>query len=140
MSSPFHYGRASMANLAGIHPDMYAIAMLAITLSPIDYSITDGTRTRKEQRANVRKGVSKTMRSRHLRSLVKRWRAKFGHAIDFVPYIDGKADWDNIEAMKVIIEAFFHAAEILQIDGLQSGGRLWNWDWYHLQFSRKTHR
>lgn len=139
MASPYHYGRGSMRRLdGGLHPKLYAVALLAITLSPVDFAITNVTRSVQQQERNVAKGVSKTMNSRHLRKRVNKW-LECCFALDFVPWIDGKADPENIPAMKEIIAAFKHAAEILGVDGLEFGGEMWGWDWYHVQLNRKKY-
>lgn len=140
MPSPFYLGKGSLKNSRGLHPDLYAILRLAITLTPIDFSVTCGPRTKAQQAKNVAKGVSKTMNSRHMMT----HSPGFGlccKALDFVPYIDGKPEFENVEAMKIILEeGFFHAAETLGIEGLESGGWMWGWDWYHVQLSRKKYR
>lgn len=137
--SGFHLGSGSLRKSRGLHPDLYAILRLAITLTPVDFAVTCGPRTRAQQAKNVAKGVSKTMNSRHIRKDV----AGFGsvcHALDFVPWINGTMVWDDLDALREIIKAFHQAAEILQIEGLESGGEMWGWDYFHIQLSRKTHR
>lgn len=49
----------------------------------VDILIYEAKRTLAEQKANVAKGASETMKSYHL----------VGQAIDFVPVVNGKADW-----------------------------------------------
>jgi peptidoglycan L-alanyl-D-glutamate endopeptidase CwlK len=51
----------------------------------IDILITDAVRTIEEQKADVASGASHTMKSYHL----------VGQALDFVPIINGKADWSK---------------------------------------------
>lgn len=139
MASPFHYGKVSMRRLdGGLHPKLYAVALLAITLSPVDFAITCVDRSVKQQQYNVATGVSKTMNSRHIRKRCKSW-LHCCYALDFVPWINGKADDQNVDAMKEIIGAFKHAAEILGVDGVEFGGELWGWDWFHVQLNRRKH-
>ena len=80
----FTFGRASLAELAGVHRDLRAVVDRALVLSPVDFAVHDGTRTLAEQRALVAAGASQTMASRHLT----------GHAVDLVPFLAGKLRWD----------------------------------------------
>lgn len=80
----FKFSRRSRENLRGVHPDLVAVAELALSRSSIDFMVIDGVRTKAEQRALVAKGASRTMNSRHLT----------GHAMDIVPYGDFDGDGD----------------------------------------------
>ena len=61
---------------------------------PFTVAPQGGTRTQTEQDALVRKGVSKTRQSFHIG----------GNAIDVVPLINGKMDWDSKEAQAAYAE------------------------------------
>lgn len=80
----FRLGARSLKNLQGVHPDLVRVVHRAIELTPTDFVITEGLRTRKRQEELVAAGASKTMNSRHLT----------GHAIDFAPIVAGKVRWD----------------------------------------------
>lgn len=83
------FGKASLAELVGVHPLMVKFAHRTLELSPQDFSVHDGLRTLAEQRVYVANGVSQTMESLH--------RAQadgFGHAVDLVPFINGKMRWE----------------------------------------------
>lgn len=58
------FGRVSRANLAECHPDLQRL--FAEVIKEWDCTVLDGRRTMAEQRANVAKGVSKTLQSMHL--------------------------------------------------------------------------
>jgi peptidoglycan L-alanyl-D-glutamate endopeptidase CwlK len=79
----------SHARLKGVHPDLAASVRLAIQLTTADFVVQDGVRTLARQRAMVAAGASKTLRSRHLVQP-----DGYGHAVDLVPYIDGKVRWE----------------------------------------------
>lgn len=86
---PYSFGAASKKEMTGIHPFLYDVNMVAITVSEQDFSCHDGLRTEAEQRRLVGRGASKTMNSKH------RMQADgFGHAVDNVPYINGKLRWE----------------------------------------------
>ena len=81
----------SKAKLQGVDPRLIKIAELALQRSPFDFGITEGVRTLEQQKKYVADGKSQTMKSKHLE----------GRAIDFVVYINGKANWDLDNYQKV---------------------------------------
>jgi peptidoglycan L-alanyl-D-glutamate endopeptidase CwlK len=85
----FVLGRRSLAELEGVHPALVAVVRRAITLSPQDFAVHDGLRTRAEQEEYLRRGVSQTMASKHLPQT-----DGHGHAVDLVPLINGKLRWE----------------------------------------------
>lgn len=82
--SIYKFSERSAKNLAGVHPHLVAVAALALSLSEVDFAVTEGLRTRARQAELVASGASKTMNSRHLT----------GHAIDVAAYIGGRISWD----------------------------------------------
>lgn len=82
-------GTASRKELSGVHPALQAIVEEAIKITVQDFTVHDGLRTEAEQRDYVRRGVSKTMNSKHMKQA-----DGFGHAVDLVPYIGGKLRWE----------------------------------------------
>jgi peptidoglycan L-alanyl-D-glutamate endopeptidase CwlK len=80
----FELGPSSLKELKGVHPDLVRLVERAIQLSVQDFAVHDGLRTEAEQKALVAAGASTTMESRHLT----------GHAVDLVPYVNGKLRWE----------------------------------------------
>lgn len=80
----FSLGSKSLANLAGVHPDLVAVVKRAIKLTPVDFRVQQGLRSKSEQELLVKKGASRTMNSRHLT----------GHAVDLVALVAGEVRWD----------------------------------------------
>jgi len=80
----FRLSARSRARLVGVHPDLVAVVEAAIAVSPVDFMITEGLRSRERQVALVRAGASRTLNSRHLT----------GHAVDVAVLVDGKVRWD----------------------------------------------
>ena len=80
----FKLGATSLARLKGVHPDLVKVVKRAIELTPIDFTVLEGLRTKERQAQLVAKGASKTMNSYHIT----------GHAVDIVPLVDGKVTWD----------------------------------------------
>ena len=80
----FKLGATSLARLKGVHPDLVKVVKRAIELTPIDFTVLEGLRTKERQQQLVAKGASKTMNSYHIT----------GHAVDIAPLVDGKVTWD----------------------------------------------
>ena len=101
----FRFSQRSYDKLAGVRPELVAVATLALSRSPVDFGITEGLRTKKRQRELYNEGKSRTMNSRHLT----------GHAIDVAAYVDGKVTWDWQSYLQ-ISQAMKHAAEDLGVN------------------------
>jgi peptidoglycan L-alanyl-D-glutamate endopeptidase CwlK len=80
----FKLGAMSLARLEGVHPDLARVFHRAIEITPVDFSVVEGLRTKERQAELVAAGASKTMNSRHLT----------GHAVDIAPYVGGTIRWD----------------------------------------------
>ena len=77
-------GRKSLDELRGVDDRLQRVVHRAIHITEQDFSVHDGLRTEAEQAELVRRGASTTMNSKHL----------IGHAVDLVPYINGKLRWE----------------------------------------------
>lgn len=80
----FALGARSLERLQGVHPDLVAVVKRAITLTEIDFTVTEGLRTRERQAQLVKAGASQTMKSRHIT----------GHAVDLAALVGGEIRWD----------------------------------------------
>lgn len=87
--SKYTLGASSLKELDGVHPKLVSVVKRAIELTTADFSVHDGLRTLQEQQRLVAKGASKTLRSRHLPQS-----DGYSHAVDLVPYINGKLRWE----------------------------------------------
>lgn len=84
--------KSSLAKLRGVHPDLVRVVRRCANDwrdKTFTWIITCGPRTLDEQKLLVRKGASKTMRSRHLVA-----KNGFAHAVDVAAVINGKPRWD----------------------------------------------
>ena len=68
----FQLSEKSISKLAGVHPDLVKVIKRAIEITPVDFTVIEGLRTKERQAYLLKSGKSKTMRSRHLT----------GHAVD----------------------------------------------------------
>lgn len=85
----FVLGAKSRAELQGVTPPLVRAVEAAILRSRQDFSVHDGLRTPAEQANYVRAGTSTTMDSKHIKQA-----DGFGHAVDLVPFINGKLRWE----------------------------------------------
>lgn len=74
-----------LQRLDGVHPDLVRVIKRAAELSPVEFRVLEGLRTRERQAQLVKQGASHTMRSRHIT----------GHAVDIAPYLDTDGDGDR---------------------------------------------
>lgn len=94
----------SKQRLEGLHEDLVKVVERAIQLTPVDFTVLEGLRTRERQKELVESGASTTVRSRHLS----------GHAVDLGAYVAGSVRWDWPLYYK-IADAVKAAAEELQV-------------------------
>ncbi len=114
----FEFGERSLRELEGVHSDLVKVVHLALKKSTIDFGVIDGLRTLKEQKLYVQCGVSHKIDSKHLPQI-----DTFGHAVDLVPYINGKYRWE-LAACYQVAEAVRDAAA--QLDTVIRWGGCWN--------------
>lgn len=108
----FSFGNRSKERLNGVHPDMVKVMEEAIKESPLDFSITEGLRTRERQQELFSAGKSQTMNSRHLT----------GKAVDIAVLVDGKVTWD-FPKYQIVADHIKKVAKELEID------IVWGGDW-----------
>lgn len=84
MSIQYRLGTRSWDRLQGVHPALVAVVARATMLSPMDFTVLEGLRTKERQRVLVARGASQTLRSRHLT----------GHAVDLGALRDGVVMWE----------------------------------------------
>lgn len=82
---PFDLTPRDVERLAGVHPDLVRVVRRAAQISPIEFRVLEGLRTRERQAQLVKQGASQTLRSRHIT----------GHAVDLAPYLDTDGDGDR---------------------------------------------
>jgi peptidoglycan L-alanyl-D-glutamate endopeptidase CwlK len=86
---PFILGPQSRRELTGVHPRLVGVVERAAELCEVVFGAHDGLRTPEEQAEYVRAEVSDTLNSKHLPQA-----DGFGHAVDLVPFINGKYRWE----------------------------------------------
>jgi len=79
----FKLSEKSLQRLSGVHPDLQAVVKRAIEITPVDFVVIEGLRTKARQAYLLDAGKSRTMNSYHLT----------GHAVDIAPIVDGQVSW-----------------------------------------------
>lgn len=105
----------SLSNLQGVDDLLVAVVKEAIAITQQDFVVLEGLRTRNKQEEYFRRGVSKTLNSKHLT----------GRAVDLVPFIEGSARWEW-EPIYVVATAMRTAAE--KCDVRLTWGGVWDRD------------
>ena len=112
----FKLSQRSLSKLVGVHPKLVEVVKLAITKSPLDFSISEGLRTAERQKELVAQKKSQTMKSRHL----------VGEAVDICVLLDGKANWD-FDNYRIVANVFKDCAAELGVK------ITWGGDWTTLK-------
>lgn len=101
----FKLSARSQSKLEGVNEPLVRLVNRALEISDADFAIIDGLRSIKKQQENVRKGVSQTMKSKHLT----------GDAIDVLPSsIKPGMKWE-LHHFKPVLDAFYRASVELGI-------------------------
>ncbi len=116
-------GRKSQARLNDVNHALICVVNTALEISPIDFGITCGLRSLEEQKKLVAKGKSKTMRSLHL----------IGHAVDIVPFVFGRYQYDW-PYFYPVIDAFIQASKDNEFK-IEWGGA-WNIDMWRCRHAQ----
>lgn len=109
----FRLSKRSQDNLVGVRPELVAVVQRAITLTKVDFAVTEGVRTQMRQRELVVKGASQTMDSKHLT----------GEAVDLVAFLGSRISWE-LSLYDEIADAM-RAAALSELVGIRWGAA-WN--------------
>ena len=105
----------SKLNEPKFHPKLKKLMLEAIKTSPIDFTVIETVRTLEKQMYYLKKGTTKTLRSRHIPSTNK---SGYCEAVDIAPY---PVDWNNIKRFVQLSEHIKKVAKELKIS-IEYGG------------------
>lgn len=97
----FKFSKRSEDNLKGINPDLDKVIRRTLEISPVDFIVIEGLRTKERQKELVNTGKSQTTNSRHLT----------GNAVDIIPV---NTKW-QIDEFKPLLKAVKQAADELGV-------------------------
>ena len=100
----FLLGERSESNLRGVDANLVRCVRRAIATTAVDFSVFEGVRSRERQAKLFADGASRTLDSYHLT----------GHAVDLVPYVGGRLQWQMPLCIQVAI-AMREAAEAFSV-------------------------
>lgn len=123
----FTLGLRSRQNLSGVHADLVAVVEMALSISPVDFTVIEGIRSLDRQKQLLAAGKSTTLKSRHLT----------GHAVDMVPW---PVDWEDLGRFEQMAEAMKTAAESLEIPIVWGGDWKSFYDAPHFELDRKKYK
>ncbi len=129
----YRFSTASFKRLnnSAVHPDIKKLMIEAIKTSPVDFSVIETARTVEQQKINIKKGVSKTLKSRHIPSSNK---SGLCEAVDVAPY---PINWKNISRFVELSKHIKNTAKNMGIK-IQWGG---DWktfkDYPHYELAHK---
>ena len=95
----FKLSSRSLGRLDGVDEKLSNIVKRAIEYTTVDFGVIQGLRSVEEQKELVARGLSKTMKSKHLE----------GRAVDLMAYLNGRACWE-INVYDEIADAMKQAA------------------------------
>jgi peptidoglycan L-alanyl-D-glutamate endopeptidase CwlK len=122
----FILSQKSLRRLEGVNPALVQVVKRAIQITPIDFIVVEGLRTKERQAYLVEKGASKTMNSRHLT----------GDAVDLAPIVNNKVSWDWKDFYP-LAEAVKEAAKQVKVEVEWGGDWTTFKDGPHWQLPRK---
>lgn len=108
----YKFSDRSKENLRTCHSDLVKIANEAIKY--VDFTVIEGYRSKEKQRENIKKGVSKTLNSKHCEIPSR--------AFDFIPY--PFTTWNDTVSFNKISKVIIECAKKLNI--LARRGSDWN--------------
>ncbi len=105
----FRLGQVSASRLQDVQVDLARTVRRAIELTEQDFQVFEGLRDLERQRELVAHGASRRLDSYHLAD-------KFGqsHAVDLVPFIAGRVQWQD-EPCLTVAKAMHRAAKMFMV-------------------------
>ena len=118
------FSKKSLGMLQQCHPDLQKVMMEAIKI--IDFSITEGARTKEKQLEYYKAGKSKTLNSKHLPKYCKEYGGDCSFAIDIVPY---PVSYEDRERFCLLAGIVLGMAKLLKDQGKIKSTIRWGGDW-----------
>lgn len=128
----FRLSQRSLDRARNVDAQLIAVAVIALSKSAVDFGLTEEqSRTHAEQAEKVRRGVSKTMNSKHMIPQG----GTVSTALDLVPFVDGRFQWGDAQwRIKTdagpVIEPFYEIAAAMRDAAICAGVKIrWGAVW-----------
>ncbi|EFF84429.1 hypothetical protein HMP0015_0085 [Acinetobacter haemolyticus ATCC 19194] len=111
----FKLSQKSLSKLEGVDPRLVKVIKRAIEVTEVDFTITEGLRTKATQALYVKQGKSQTMNSKHLEGL----------AVDLAAWVNGTINWN--------FDYYFKIADAVRKASIELGIKVkWGGAWRYL--------
>lgn len=133
----FEFSEASLSNTEGVHPDIIIVFTEAIKVSPIDFGIPGGGGVRSGILQNQMFLDPDTVTNCDGYEKISNHQIpegeKFGRALDFYAYVNGRASWDGCH-LSMVAAVILSTAERLRRRGIISIRLRWGGEFSSVSF------
>lgn len=130
----YKFSKKSLEVLGTVEMELRVLMKEALKTSEIDFAVTEGYRSLARQQELYRRGRDGKGGKIVTYKDGERQRSKHQDrkAVDVVPYVDGKYDWNDIESYQKIVKNILDTAYKLKIK-VRSGSSWRIADWPHIE-------
>lgn len=134
----YQFGKRSLDNLVGVHPNLVKVLNASITDSPVDFTITEGVRTAQKQqeyyswgRTKKNPNTGKMTKVTYADGIKRKSNHQpkddgYGYAVDLYPYFDDKVQVQGDAVILALEEIADHIKKKAKELGIKI---VWGGDW-----------
>lgn len=134
----YQFGKRSLDNLVGVHPNLVKVLKASITDSPVDFTITEGVRTAQKQqeyyswgRTKKNPNTGEMTKVTYVDGIKRKSNHQkkadgYSHAVDLYPFFDGKVQTKGKEVDDKLREISKHIKKKAKELGIKI---VWGGDW-----------
>ncbi len=134
----YQFGKRSLDNLVGVHPNLVKVLNASITDSPVDFTITEGVRTTQKQqeyyswgRTKKNPNTGKMTKVTYADGIKRKSNHQpkddgYGYAVDLYPYFDDKVQVQGDAVILALEEIADHIKKKAKELGIKI---VWGGDW-----------
>lgn len=134
----YQFGKRSLDNLVGVHPNLVKVLNASITDSPVDFTITEGLRTAQKQqeyyswgRTKKNPNTGKMTKVTYADGIKRKSNHQpkddgYGYAVDLYPYFDDKVQVQGDAVILALEEIADHIKKKAKELGIKI---VWGGDW-----------
>lgn len=134
----YQFGKRSLDNLVGVHPNLVEVLKASITDSPVDFTITEGVRTAQKQqeyyswgRTKKNPNTGKMTKVTYADGIKRKSNHQpkddgYGYAVDLYPYFDDKVQVQGDAVILALEEIADHIKKKAKELGIKI---VWGGDW-----------